>query len=58
MGILICAPFNCSLMNALPISINKGSVASRRYVQHNLGSLLTENLKQDQEKEVEVFIFY
>jgi hypothetical protein len=45
-------------MNALPISINKGSVASRRYVQHNLGSLLTENLKQDQEKEVEVFMFY
>jgi hypothetical protein len=36
-------------MNALPISINKGSVASRRYVQHHLTSLLTENLKEDVE---------
>lgn len=47
--IQISSPVNCCSMNALPISINKGSVASRRYVQHHLTSLLTENLKEDVE---------
>jgi len=41
-----CVPSSCFSINAFPISMNKGSVASKRYVQHHLGLLLTVNLQQ------------
>jgi hypothetical protein len=45
-------PLICSSINDFPISTNKGSDASRRYVQHHRGLLSTVNLNITEENKI------